>query len=61
MSIEQAWNHHPGAPEVFARRHLPACDGCAVRHEETLREAAEAYGIHLEDWLSELNQLRKQR
>jgi len=57
MTIEAAWSHHPGAPGVFARYHLPACDGCAVRHDETLSEAAEAYGIDMQLWLSELNKL----
>jgi hypothetical protein len=57
MTIETAWRAHPGAPAVFAKHHLPACDGCAVRHEETLAEAASAYGIDLQQWLGELNNL----
>ena len=57
MTIEEAWHHHPQAPDIFARHHLPACQGCAVRHEETLAEAAQAYGIDLGAWLAELNKL----
>lgn len=58
MTIDEAWFAHPGAPGVFARHHLPGCDGCSVRFEETLAEAAEAYSIDLEAFLHELNRLR---
>ena len=58
MTIEQAWHAHPKAPRVFAAHHLPACDGCSVRFEETLAEAAEAYGIDLNSFLTQLNALR---
>jgi hybrid cluster-associated redox disulfide protein len=58
MTIDEAWFAHPGAPGVFAQHHLPGCDGCSVRFEETLSEAAEAYGIDLERFLHELNNLR---
>lgn len=57
MSMDQAWRRHPGAPAVFARHHLPACDGCAVRFDETLEEAAVAYGLDLQRLLAELNLL----
>jgi len=59
MTIEEAWNAHPGAPSVFAQYHLPGCDGCAVRFEERIEEAAEAYGIELDRFLTDLNQLRQ--
>ena len=57
MTIDQAWNHHPGAAEVFARYHLPACNSCAVRFDETLEEAAAAYGLEIDTFLRELNTL----
>ena len=59
MTIEEAWTAHPGAPSVFAQYHLPGCDGCAVRFEERIEEAAEAYGIELAQFLSDLNRLRQ--
>lgn len=57
MTIDQAWRRHPGAAMVFARHHLPSCQGCAVRFEETLAEAAAAYGLDLGHLLDELNAL----
>jgi hypothetical protein len=57
MTIDTAWHHHPEAPAVFARHHLPACDGCAVRFDESLSEATAAYGIDLGSFLSQLNSL----
>jgi hybrid cluster-associated redox disulfide protein len=58
MTIDQAWHASPGAPEVFARHHLPACDGCSVRFDETIGEAAAAYGIDLDAFLTQLNNTR---
>ena len=58
MTIDNAWHAHPRAPQIFAKNHLPACDGCSVRFEETLAEAAEAYGIDLDSFLTQLNRLR---
>lgn len=57
MSVHHAWLRHPRAREVFARHHLPACDRCAVRFEETVGEAAAAYGLDRELLLAELNAL----
>lgn len=57
MTVDQAWRRHPRAREVFSRHHLPACDGCAVRFDETLAEVAEAYDIDLAELLAELNAL----
>ena len=57
MTIQEALARHAGASQVFRDRHLPGCHLCAVRFDETLGEAAEAYGIPLEEWLAELNAL----
>ena len=59
MTIDTAWNAHPKAPAVFARHNLPGCDGCAVRFDEKLCEAAEAYGIDIDRFLADLNALRR--
>ncbi|MAY82265.1 MAG: hypothetical protein CL930_15975 [Deltaproteobacteria bacterium] len=61
MTIDEAWNAHPDAPTVFAQHHLPSCDGCAVRFDESIKEAAEAYGINLEEFLDSLNSLTHRR
>ena len=58
MTIEQAWNAHRDAPSIFAQHHLPSCDSCSVRFDERLEEAAAAYGIDLDGFLSKLNALR---
>ena len=57
MTVDQAWRKDPGTRTVFARHHLPSCDGCAVRFDETLAEAAAAYGLDLEGLLEELSAL----
>ena len=57
LTVDQAWRRHPGAPAVFAARHLPACDGCSVRFDETVEEACLAYGIDLASLLDELKAL----
>lgn len=57
MTIEAALRRHPGARAALARRQLPACDRCAVRHDETVEEAAAAYGFALPVLLDELNAL----
>lgn len=54
LTVDEAWRKHPRAPEVFAAHGLPACDGCAVRFDETLAEAAEAYRLDLEELLRQL-------
>lgn len=53
-TVHQAWRRHPGVQAVFARRHLPACDGCAVGVDETLAEAALGHGFDLDELLAEL-------
>ncbi|NOY28582.1 MAG: hypothetical protein GXP62_22230 [Oligoflexia bacterium] len=57
MTVDQAWRRHSGAAAVFACNNLPACDGCAVRFDETLEEAAAAYGLNLSQLLADLNAL----
>lgn len=57
MTIAQALGRHPSAQRVFAAHHLPACDGCAVRFDETLAEAAAAYNLDLSGLLARLNDL----
>lgn len=57
MTVDAAWRRHPGTPTIFAQHHLPACSGCAVRFDETLAEASQAYGLSLDALLGELNDL----
>ena len=57
MTVDHAWRRHPGVRGVFAARHLPACDRCAVRHDETLEEVAAAYGFALAELMRDLNSL----
>ena len=57
MTIDMAWKSHPNARDVFARHHLPNCDGCSVRFDETLEEASEFYGFDLMGLLDELQAL----
>ena len=57
MTIDQAWRRHPDARDVFAGVHLPSCDTCAVRFDETIAEAASAYGLDEAALLAALNDL----
>ncbi len=57
MTVDEAWRRHPGARAAFAARHLPDCDGCAVRFDETLSEVADAYGFDAAALLDGLNRL----
>jgi hybrid cluster-associated redox disulfide protein len=57
MTMEAVLRRHPGATAVLARHGLPGCGGCAVRFDETLGEAALAYGLHLSELLIELDAL----
>ena len=57
MTLDQVWRRHPGVRGVFARHHLPACDGCSVRFDETLEEACAAYGIDRASLLAALDAL----
>jgi len=57
FTVDMALRRHPGAAAVLAAFHLPGCAGCAVRYDETLAEAAEAYGLPLAAILESLNAL----
>jgi hypothetical protein len=53
--IHQAWESSKMAPLIFSDFHLPNCDQCAVRYDESLAEAAEAYQLPLNIWMVSLN------
>ena len=57
MTVDEAWQRHPGVREVFGARGLPGCDACAVRFDETLEEVCSAYGLDLDELLSALGDL----
>ena len=57
MTMAQVLRRHPGARAVLAQEGLPDCSGCAVRFDETLAEAAEAYGFELPQLLARLQAL----
>ncbi|MDP6933026.1 MAG: hypothetical protein QGG40_08910 [Myxococcota bacterium] len=56
-TIDAIWRRHPGVGELFEEHGLPSCNHCAVRFDETLREAAEAYQVDLDRLLRKLNGL----
>ena len=53
--IVHAWESSVVAPDIFSDFHLPNCNQCAVRYDESLEEAAHAYQIPLNIWLVALN------
>ncbi len=57
MTMDEVLLAHPGAVRVLQDVHLPHCPGCAVRFDETLEEAAQAYGLALGPLLSSLDAL----
>ena len=56
MTMAQVLRRHPAAGGVLATEGLPDCSGCSVRFDETLAEAADAYGFDLEVLLARLQQ-----
>ena len=54
MTMAQILRRHPAAGRVLAREGLPDCSGCSVRFDETLSEAADAYGFDLDLLLARL-------
>ena len=60
-TIDRAWNIHKEAQAVFARYQLHGCDRCAVRVDETVEEAAEAYGFSEEAMLARINLLLRRQ
>jgi hybrid cluster-associated redox disulfide protein len=57
MTIQRALARSLRSKEVLKRHHLPDCSGCAVRFDETLEEATQAYGLDLSQLLADLNAL----
>jgi hybrid cluster-associated redox disulfide protein len=57
FTIDEVLRRHAGAAQVLAGFGLPGCGGCAVRQDETLAEAADAYGLDLEAMLDGLQGL----
>ena len=57
MTVDAALRRHQEASMVFAQHHLPACADCAVRFDETIAEVSSAYGLNLDNLLSQLNAL----
>lgn len=48
---------HPKARWVLAAYHFGSCASCRISADETLEQAAAAYGIMLERLLADLNSL----
>lgn len=57
FTIDEVLRRHPGAAQALAGFGLPGCGGCAVRQDETLAEAADAYGLDLDAMLGALQGL----
>ena len=57
LSMAMVLRRHPRARDVLAQVGLPGCDGCSVRHDETLEEAIEAYAFDGPALLAKLNAL----
>lgn len=53
--VEDVVTQYPHTHQVFLRHHM-ACIGCSMASFSTLREAASAYWISLEQFLHELNE-----
>jgi len=57
MTMSEVLRRHPSAGRVLSELGLPDCTGCSVRFDETLVEAAEAYGFDLTYTLARLQRL----
>ena len=57
MTMAMVLRRHADANRVLAGVGLPGCGGCAVRHDETLAEAVEAYGFDGAELIRQLNTL----
>jgi hypothetical protein len=55
--VSDALGRHPKARWVFAAWHLGGCRDCDRSEAETLEELAVGYGIPLDRFLSDLNDL----
>jgi hypothetical protein len=56
-TVGRALGLHPGVAALLAEHGLDRCDGCPVRHDETLAELARGHDIPLEQLLSTLDAL----
>ena len=54
-TIEEVLQSHPLAIEVLASVHLPNCQDCSVRFDESLQEASDNYAFELVSILQRLN------
>lgn len=57
MTMSEVLRRHPSSGRVLLELGLPDCTGCSVRFDETLAEAAHAYGFNLAHTLARLQQL----
>jgi len=57
MTMADVLRRHASATTVLAGHGLPDCTGCSVRFDETLAEAADAYGFDLGILLADLQSL----
>lgn len=57
LTMAQVLRRHPNAVRVLATIGLPGCSGCSVRHDETLAEAIDGYGLDGPALVAELNAL----
>jgi hypothetical protein len=60
-TVGRALALHPGVAALLAERGLDRCEGCPVRHDETLAELARGHDIPLVQLLSTLEALPAMR
>lgn len=56
-TVGRALTLHPGVATVLAEHQLDRCEGCPVRHDESLEEVARGHDIPLDQLLSRLDAL----
>ncbi len=59
-TVGRALSLHPGVTALLAEHGLDRCEGCPVRHDESLEELATGHDIPLEQLLSRLDALLAQ-
>jgi hybrid cluster-associated redox disulfide protein len=57
MTVNEVLARHPAARWVFAAYHLNDCVRCPTALNETLTELAQSYGLSLDRFVADLNQL----